>query len=137
MPSDHAAHTALSCDISCRSALDMLERHIEQCVAREDRRPFAESLMNGGSAAAQIVVVHAGQIVVNERIIVNKLDRERNAVRVFRPSARYFRAHIGERGAHAFSARADRVDDRVPDGRELDGIILERFCEQLFKALLV
>ena len=43
----------------------------EQGVARENGRGFVEGLVAGGMPTAQIVVVHGGQIVVNERVGVN------------------------------------------------------------------
>jgi hypothetical protein len=54
-----------------------LERQRQQRVSRQDRGPFVEGLVHGGLTAAQIVVVHGRQVVVNERIAVHALERRR------------------------------------------------------------
>ena len=51
------------------------ERHRMKAVAGEHRDRFAESLVNGRLAAAKVVIVHARQIVVDQRIDVDRLDR--------------------------------------------------------------
>jgi len=53
----------------------MLEREREQRVAGEDRHILSEDLVVGGLAAAEVVVVHAGQIVVDERHGMDHLGR--------------------------------------------------------------
>ena len=47
-------------------------------VAGEDRGRFVERAVHGRLAAPQIVVVHARQIVVDQRVDVDALDRERD-----------------------------------------------------------
>ena len=47
----------------------------EQPVAGEDRHVLAEGHVAGGLAAAQLVVVHRGQVVVDQRVGVDHLDR--------------------------------------------------------------
>ena len=46
----------------------------EQRVARQDRGVLAVELVAGGPAAPQVVVVHGGQVVVDERVGVHQLD---------------------------------------------------------------
>jgi hypothetical protein len=46
-----------------------------QAVTREDRRRFVECTMHGRLAAAHIVIVHRRQIVVDQRIDMDCLDR--------------------------------------------------------------
>ena len=57
----------------------------------EHRHAFSVDLVRSGPAAAQIVVVHARQVVVNERVGVDALDgaRERQRSNCF--SATTFR----------------------------------------------
>jgi len=55
-----------------------LGQHFEgarlQGIAGEDRRCFVERAMTGGPAAAQIVVVHGGQVVVHQAVDVDEFD---------------------------------------------------------------
>src|SRR5450759_311702 len=59
-----------------------LETERLQRIAREKRRRFTEDDVTRGPPAAQRVVVHAGQIVVNERVRVEKLERRGRLDRV-------------------------------------------------------
>ena len=52
-----------------------LEGDGQQRVPRQHRRHFVKSDMGGGAAAAQIVIVHARQIVMHQRIGMQRLDR--------------------------------------------------------------
>ena len=52
-----------------------LERDRQQSVARQDRDRVSENFVTGRTTAAQIIVVHAGQIIVNERIGVDAFNR--------------------------------------------------------------
>jgi hypothetical protein len=53
---------------------DNLEGQSVQAVAGEDRRRLAEGLVSGRLAAAEVVVVHRRQIVMDQRIDVNRFD---------------------------------------------------------------
>ena len=61
-----------------------LKRLRQQRVARQHGNAFAENFVVGRLAAAEIVVVHRRQIVVDERVGVDALDgaRERHGGRV-------------------------------------------------------
>ncbi len=54
-----------------------LEGQSVQRIAGEDRGAFVEGAVQSRLAAPQIVIVHARQIVVDQRIDVDALDRER------------------------------------------------------------
>ena len=54
---------------------DDLEGQLVEAVAGEHRRRFVEGAVHGRLAAPQVVVVHARQIVVDQRIDVDRLDR--------------------------------------------------------------
>ena len=58
-----------------------LERQGVEAVAGEHRRRFVKRLVDGRLAAPQVVVVHARQIVVDQRIDVDRLDRRAGAKR--------------------------------------------------------
>ena len=51
------------------------ERLRQQAVAGQDRHAFAEDHVAGRPSAAQRVVVHRGQVVVDQRVGVNELER--------------------------------------------------------------
>src|SRR5256885_16009634 len=51
------------------------ERDSEQRVAGEDGNAVAKNFVTGGTPAAEIVVVHAREIVVDERIGVDAFHR--------------------------------------------------------------
>ena len=53
---------------------DEAERLGQQRVPGQDRHGFPKHLVIGEAAAPEIVVVHGGQIVVDERIGVNHLE---------------------------------------------------------------
>ena len=62
---------------------DPVERQRQQRVAREDRGRFAERLVVARASPAEVVVVHRGQVVVNQRVAVHQLDgaaREQHVV---------------------------------------------------------
>ncbi len=46
----------------------------EERVAHQDRDALAEDAMAGGAPAAQVVVVHGGEIVVHQRVGVDQLE---------------------------------------------------------------
>ena len=52
-----------------------LKRQREQRIAGQDRHRVAEDLVIGQLAAAVVVVIERGQIVVNQRIGVDQLQR--------------------------------------------------------------
>jgi hypothetical protein len=58
---------------------DDVEGQRQQRVAGEDGRRLVESLVHGRAAAAQVVVVHRRQIVVDERIAVQQFERRAGA----------------------------------------------------------
>ena len=70
-----AADGVLRQDFECQ--------HLQR-IAGEDRGRFVEGAVRGRAAAAQVVVIHGRQVVVNERIGVDQLDgrgRRRRAPR--------------------------------------------------------
>ena len=60
-----------------------LERQRQQRVAGKHRRRLVKGLVNGRLAAPEIVIVHAGQVVMDQRITVDALERRRRAQQAF------------------------------------------------------
>ena len=54
------------------------ERQRQQRIARQDGGRFAEFLVASWLAAPQVVVVEGRQVVVNQRVGVNELERAGN-----------------------------------------------------------
>ena len=55
---------------------------VEQSVTCEDRRCFIESLVAGRFAAAQVVVIHARKVIMDERVGMDHLKRTRERQRL-------------------------------------------------------
>ncbi len=55
-------------------ARDDFECNGQESIAGEDGNPFAEIFVVGGAPAPEIVVVHTGQIVMDERVSVDAFD---------------------------------------------------------------
>ena len=89
----------------------------EQRVAREDRDAFAEHFVIRQFSAAIIVVVHGRQIVVNQRVGVDALDRAGQRQGVVDGSAAGFRRRQTKGRAHAFAPGEQRVTHRPMDRR--------------------
>jgi hypothetical protein len=70
-----------------------LERDRQQSVASQDRDAVAENFVTGGTTAAQIVVVHAREIIVNERIGVDAF----HGTSMRQSGARFSTARFGRR----------------------------------------
>ena len=72
-------------------ARENVEGDGEQRVAGEDRGRLVERLVHGRPAAAQVVVVHGGQIVMHQRVTVQAFERgagQQRAARARRRTAR-------------------------------------------------
>ena len=47
---------------------EQLKGKSEECVAREEGGGFVEFFMGGGVAAPEVIIIHARQVIVDERI---------------------------------------------------------------------
>ena len=94
---------------------DMAEGLGVQRVAREDRDVLAEGDVRGRAAAAHVVVVHRRQVVVDERVGVDELERRREGQEVVLVAAD--RAGGGERQdrADALAACQQAVAHRLDE----------------------
>ena len=88
----------------------------QQRVAREHGDAFAEDLVVGRLATAEIVVVHRGQIIVDERVGVDALHGAGERHGVGFAAATGFGGGEAERGAHAFAAGKERIAHGFVDG---------------------
>ena len=62
---------------------EYLERERVETVAGKHRRRFAERLVDRRFAAPKLGIVHAREVVVDQRIDVDRLDRACNPKRAF------------------------------------------------------
>ena len=76
----NTAHDGLRRNILCRRS--RLKSRRQQSVTREDCRRFIESLVAGRSAAAQVVVIHARKVIMDERVGMDHLKRTRERQRL-------------------------------------------------------
>ena len=74
-------------------------------MMRPSSDTFAEAHMTGRTAATQVVVVHRGQIVVDERVGVNQFEGTGRREQLFRARAEGLARGEDERGAQTLAAR--------------------------------
>ena len=91
----------------------------QECIARQDRDPFAKNFVARGAAAAQVVVVHAGEVVMDEGIGVDTFHGAGRWEGVFSKTAADFRSREGECGAQAFASCKKAISHRLVDGGRL------------------
>ena len=80
-----------------------------QSVPRQESVGLAENLMARGSAAAEIIIVHAGQIVVDEREGVDHLHRRRKGQGGLGISAKESAELQSQGGAYPLASRHQGV----------------------------
>ena len=80
----------------------------EQGVAGEQRGGFVEGPVGGGAAAAQVVVVHTWQVVVDERVGVDAFEGDGGGEGVV-GVAKLLRGGECEDGTEAFASGLDAV----------------------------
>ncbi len=93
-----------------------------QGIAGEDRRRLAVSLVAGGTAAAQVIVIERRQVVMDQRIGVDHLQGRADFLHAHRQCAadgRHARALHAQDGTDTLTAGKDAVAHRAVDG---DGI---------------
>src|SRR6185503_5901672 len=84
---------------------DRLERECLQRITREDRRSFIEANVTRWSPASQIVIIHRGKVVVNERISMNHLKRARGPYQRFNGRTERLTDRKQQRGPETLAAR--------------------------------
>ena len=108
-----------------------------QCIADEDGGGFVEGAMTGGAAAAQIVVVHRGQVIVHQAVDVNELDGRRRRIEQLERRTERFAGGIHQHRPHALAAGQRAVAHGFEQARRGSAIDLERARQHAFDALLV
>jgi len=91
----------------CRKLIvlrNCFERHRQQRIAGENRSCFAKAHVTSGPPAAQIVIVHRGQIIVDQRISVDHFQRAGGSDERLALRSKCFTHSEQQRGAKAFAA---------------------------------
>jgi hypothetical protein len=89
-----------------------IERESVQAVAGKDRRSLAEFLVNRSLSAPQLGIVHARQIVMDQRIDVDRFDRAADPKRALAVDRKKPRCGDGQQRPKAL-ASADRPRARA------------------------
>src|SRR3989442_566939 len=143
LPADHAVGAGRLRDLRhhvgndprVRRAVDVAgdqpERVREQRVAGQDGHRLAEHLVIGEPAAAIVVVVHRGQVVVDQRIRMDQLERARRGQHALGHAADGLAAGDDENGAQALAARHHAVAHGPVDRRRWRVLRREDTVERL------
>ena len=97
-----------------------LERERQQRVARQDRHGFAEDFMAGELAAAVVVIIERRQIVVDQRVGVDELERAGGGGGAVDGIGDGGRGREAEQRADALAAGEQAVAHGAMDGRRRD-----------------
>jgi len=89
-------------------------RHRYQEISGEGSRGDVEGSMGGGPASTEIVIVHTGEIVMNQRIGMNGLDRRRHTADSGRGSTDGPIRRQEECGSNPLAGRAKGIGERLP-----------------------
>jgi hypothetical protein len=92
---------------------EQLKRQRLQCIAHEERGGFVVLDVHRRLATAQLVVIHAGKIVVHERVCVDQLDRRGGDLQPLGRRARHLAGCKRQQRAHALAALEGRVPHRL------------------------
>src|SRR5919197_3427246 len=95
------------------------ERFAKERIAREDRGALSECHVRARAAPPKVVVVHSGEVVVDERERVDQLDRGRRRQGVLDGTAHRVRDGERENRPDALSARPEGVAKRLFQPAEL------------------
>ena len=111
---------------------------VEQGVSRQDGHALSVHDMGRPAAPPELVIVHGRQVVVDQGVGVDHLQRRHEGLRQFASSAIYVTYPGDQKGTQALAARHDAVPDGIRDRRgrifSLRHIlrIRERLLQRLF-----
>jgi hypothetical protein len=105
------------------------ERHGVQRVARQQRHALAEYLVVGELPPPVVIVVHAGQVVVDQGKRVDHLDGRPDAVRGLPPAAAGAKRQDGHGRTDALPAGEDAVAHGLVDDLRRHGGLRQQFPE--------
>jgi hypothetical protein len=103
-----------------------------QRIAGQYGGGFIKGAMHGGLAAAQIIIIHAGQIIMHQRIGVQHFNRRRHAQSRITRHAELRRAFQHQESAQSFAA----ADAGVTHGFKKPRLITFRRRDQRIKRLI-
>jgi len=103
-----------------RVGAENLECERLERVAGEDRRSFVEPPVGRGAAAAQVVVVHRGQIVVYQRIRMDEFDGGGDTVEPSGLDAEHGAGCVNENRAQSLAGAKDAIAQRLMQAFGLD-----------------
>jgi len=89
----------------------------KQRIAGEDRYRFAEHLVVRWFAAAQIIIVESRQIIMNQRVRVDKFERTPGLNRSFRGLVEHARRFQAKDRPNPFASGKHTVPHRAVDRR--------------------
>jgi hypothetical protein len=92
-----------------------VESQRQQPVSRQDRSRLVERLVSGRAPSSKVVVVHRGQVVVDQRIAMHALDRRARAQRRHAIRAQRASRLNGEKRPQPLAAAERTVAHRVQD----------------------
>ena len=123
LAADHAAHrdrgheVAQGAQHAVGGAVLLVQHELdglgEEAVAREDRHVLPEHDVAGGLAAAQLVVIHRGEVVVDQGVGVDQLDGRRQRDHVLLRVAERLCSGEGEHRPDPLATREQRVAHRL------------------------
>ena len=116
-PDARASFAHARSGIAHRRRAEHAERRRLQRVAGEQRHRLAERDVRRGTPAAQRVVVHAGQVVVDQRIGVDHLDRCRHRVDHRDVGVRELAGRVGKERPHPLAAAQHGIAHRLGERR--------------------
>ena len=97
------------------------EGFCEEGIADEDGHAFAIDFMGGGAAAAEVIIIHAGEVIMNKGVGVHDFDGAGGGEGVFNFASAGLRGGEGEDGAETFTTGKDGVAHALVDGLRPDG----------------
>jgi hypothetical protein len=94
---------------------DDFKRQREQGIPGQNRQGFAKLLVTGRAAAAEIIIVHRGQIIVDQRVGMHHFQGATRGNGKFRLSAAGFAGQHRQYWAKAFSPGQQAVRHRLAE----------------------
>jgi hypothetical protein len=84
----------------------------EQSIAREQGSGFVEGFVTSGTTAAEVVIIHAGEVIVDKRIRVDAFEGDGGWERIAGGVVEELGGGEGENGTEAFAAGLKTVAHR-------------------------
>ncbi len=89
----------------------------EQGIANQDGRCLVVGLVAGGAAAAQVVVIHGGKIVVHQGVRVDEFEGGSGTVEQALVHAERCASGVGKQRAHPLTATEDAIPHGIVQSR--------------------